>query len=223
MSEAPKHIALSRNEKGRDFIVGDIHGETDQLVRALKRVSFDTSVDRLISVGDLVDRGPDSLGALELLAEDWFYAVVGNHEAMLMSDDPGLQDVHYRSGGAWAFEAALADREAAEEKVRTLPYAITLEGPEGQIVGICHAEWPERDWARVSEAVERDKIREQMIWGRKRVRSGRPQKDRTADLLVHGHTPIPEPLRLGCALFIDTGATYDGYLTLISVTDALNP
>jgi serine/threonine protein phosphatase 1 len=48
------------NEKGRDFVVGDIHGCFDLLSNNLKEIGFDESVDRLFSVGDLVDRGKQS-------------------------------------------------------------------------------------------------------------------------------------------------------------------
>lgn len=221
MIPAPKHRRLSRNTRGRDFFLGDLHGETEQFQEALERVRFDTEVDRVISVGDLADRGPDSLGALDLLREDWFFAVMGNHEVMLLSDDPGLQDVHFRSGGEWAFSLAEDDLAAARKTVSNLPYALTLEGPSGETIGVCHAEWPERDWARIETAVERQKIRDHMLWGRRRIKAGKAQQDRTADLLVHGHTPLEKPAKLGCALFIDTGATYGGYLTLMQLQDAL--
>ncbi len=46
---------FSRNEIGRDFAVGDIHGCFEHLSRSLKAIDFDEGVDRLFSVGDLVD------------------------------------------------------------------------------------------------------------------------------------------------------------------------
>ncbi|MDD2748662.1 metallophosphoesterase [Acidithiobacillus thiooxidans] len=73
------------NPVGRDFIVGDLHGCRALLDGLLAQVSFDTEKDRLFSVGDLVDRGPDSAGCLALLKEPWFYPVLGNHDAMLMA------------------------------------------------------------------------------------------------------------------------------------------
>ncbi len=65
--------------------MGDLHGCYDLLERLLEQVSFDTSCDRLFSVGDLIDRGPDSMRCLQLLAEPWFYAVQGNHEIMMLN------------------------------------------------------------------------------------------------------------------------------------------
>ncbi|OCB02809.1 hypothetical protein BBC27_11345 [Acidithiobacillus ferrivorans] len=73
----PRVIAHPANLQGRDFIVGDLHGHPDVLRRLMDYVAFDYDTDRLFSVGDLVDRGPDSAGALDLLDEPWFYPVLG--------------------------------------------------------------------------------------------------------------------------------------------------
>lgn len=50
---------FAANTAGRDIAVGDIHGHLTRLVHALAEIKFDESVDRLFSVGDLVDRGPE--------------------------------------------------------------------------------------------------------------------------------------------------------------------
>lgn len=97
-------LRLPSNQAGRDFILGDLHGTTDLLRALMDRVAFDREKDRLFSVGDLVDRGTDSPGALALLLEPWFFAVVGNHEDMMVDyilhpKDPGT----YSSGGLHAF------------------------------------------------------------------------------------------------------------------------
>jgi serine/threonine protein phosphatase 1 len=75
---------LSANHQGKDYVVGDLHGCYHLLTRVLEAVHFDKHRDRLFSVGDLIDRGPDPLNCLQLLAEPWFYAVRGNHEIMLL-------------------------------------------------------------------------------------------------------------------------------------------
>jgi len=81
----PRVIAHPANLQGRDFIVGDLHGHPDALRALMDHVGFDDDADRLFSVGDLVDRGPNSAGALDLLEAPWFYPVLGNHDAMLLA------------------------------------------------------------------------------------------------------------------------------------------
>ena len=51
---------LAQNTVGRDIAVGDIHGCFTELQRGLDTIGFDPCTDRLFSVGDLVDRGPES-------------------------------------------------------------------------------------------------------------------------------------------------------------------
>lgn len=66
------HKFIAENLVGRDYFVGDIHGELPLLMRALTRCRFDFDNDRLFSVGDMIDRGPQSLHTLNLLNESWF-------------------------------------------------------------------------------------------------------------------------------------------------------
>jgi len=75
---------LTTNNIGKDYVVGDLHGCFDLLNRLMEYVDFDESCDRLFSVGDLIDRGPDSIYCLGFLDESWFYAVQGNHELMML-------------------------------------------------------------------------------------------------------------------------------------------
>src|SRR5690606_42034655 len=73
---------FSQNTLGRDIAVGDIHGCFSKLKTSLKRIRFDPSKDLLLSVGDLVDRGPESHHVLEWLALSRFLAICGTHEQL---------------------------------------------------------------------------------------------------------------------------------------------
>ncbi len=75
---------LPSNTLGKDYVIGDLHGCLDLLERLLQKVNFNSQRDRLFSVGDLIDRGPYPLSCLQLLNKPWFFAVKGNHEAMLL-------------------------------------------------------------------------------------------------------------------------------------------
>ena len=67
----------------RTIVVGDVHGCRQELETLLERVSF-TSGDRLVFVGDLVARGPDSLGVLDVVRRTGAVVVRGNHEQKLL-------------------------------------------------------------------------------------------------------------------------------------------
>ncbi len=70
----------ARSPAGRRLFLGDVHGCLEELEALLERVAFDPSKDRLLPVGDLVNRGPDSLGALRLLRSLEAETVLGNHD-----------------------------------------------------------------------------------------------------------------------------------------------
>jgi serine/threonine protein phosphatase 1 len=72
-----KLLVLPANTTGRDFVCGDIHGCFDALDAQLEQLAFDAAMDRLISVGDLIDRGPRSADALHYLRKPWLHAVMG--------------------------------------------------------------------------------------------------------------------------------------------------
>ena len=68
----------------RTVIVGDVHGCSAELETLLERIAF-ADGDRLVMVGDLVARGPDSSGVLAIVRSAKGRSALGNHEAKLLS------------------------------------------------------------------------------------------------------------------------------------------
>lgn len=65
----------------RRFVIGDIHGHYAELMRLFYDVNFQYKKDLLISLGDLVDRGPHSIQVIEELKKvDNFIHILGNHD-----------------------------------------------------------------------------------------------------------------------------------------------
>lgn len=218
----PRHLTVPPNMEGRDFLVGDIHGELQAFLEELKRVKFDYRKDRVISVGDLIDRGPDSYKCLKLLYEPWFFATRGNHETMLLDAQfDGAVAMWMQNGGDWFLQLTEEQKDESTKLAQSMPLAITLELRDGRKIGVCHAEWPGEDWGHVEETVFDLYQVQAMLWGRRVLSKGKPQNDQSACLTVHGHTPINAPRKLGSALFIDTGCVYGGTLTLVSIDQAL--
>ena len=64
----------------RTIVVGDVHGMLGELKELLASVQFKKGEDRLVFVGDLLDRGPDSAGCVRLAKDLDAIVTIGNHE-----------------------------------------------------------------------------------------------------------------------------------------------
>lgn len=81
VAELPeKFIPSLDGRTKRLVIVGDVHGQKTALEELLGKIHFDKAKDHLILVGDLINKGPDSAGVVDLAIELGAHAVRGNHE-----------------------------------------------------------------------------------------------------------------------------------------------
>lgn len=74
-----KYVPTSSNKR-RLIVIGDVHGMISPLDTLLKEAGYDKSKDHVISVGDMVNKGPDSAAVVSRLMEIGASAVRGNHE-----------------------------------------------------------------------------------------------------------------------------------------------
>jgi serine/threonine protein phosphatase 1 len=213
---------FSRNTVGRDWAVGDIHGHFSRLRAALEEVGFDPARDRLFSVGDLTDRGPECTEAPRWLAQPWFHAVQGNHEDYAVRYvRTGLVDTaNWRTnGGGWFLEMSAEDQRTHAETYARMPLVIEVETATGP-VGIVHADCPVRDWAKLERYLRDRYKRARGIcqWSRERLAHGDATVVRGVRAVVVGHTPLPAPVVLGNVYHIDTaGWKAEGYFTLLDL------
>jgi serine/threonine protein phosphatase 1 len=105
-------------------------------------------------------------------------------------------------------------------KIKDLPIAITIEMVDGRNVGITHAEPSVKVWSQEDDVWGLPTVRQVALWGRSLIKAGKPVKTKGIDLTIHGHTPLKKPLRIGNAVFIDTGCVYGDHLTLINLDEA---
>ncbi|MDW0360840.1 metallophosphoesterase [Halomonas venusta] len=205
------------NTVGRDFFVGDIHGQYDLLIEAMERVAFDKKTDRLFSVGDLIDRGADSFKCLSLAFEPWFYGVRGNHEMLALNalEEGGKHwDLWLMNGGTWALSENIKEvKQILMEALRHLPYAREVEIEDGVRIGMVHAE-PPHDWNDVDATDP-----ESLVWSRARISRGDDSCVANISAVIVGHTILERPQTLGNVIYIDTGAFHTGRLTLIDARE----
>ena len=240
------HQRFATNTAGADWVVGDVHGCFTHLETALRAVGFDAAADRLFSVGDLVDRGPESAAAIEWVGDGRIRgAVKGNHEALmqraLSMPRASVPDRMWReNGGGWG--RSLRDDAGALARWRAwldaLPLALTIETAHGRIA-VIHAQAPAPTWDESvalleSEGAEGEHARVRALWSRLRYgvlqhefneyRSDHAGGCADCRLVMVGHTPLRAPDRRENVVNLDTGAAIArgdyGRLTLAQVNAA---
>ncbi|HEI8866659.1 TPA: metallophosphoesterase [Serratia odorifera] len=209
-------VTLDDNRRGRDFAVGDLHGCLRPLQSLLNHVAFDRQHDRLIAVGDLIDRGEHSLPCLELLTQDWFYAVRGNHEARALEwcaarerQQPALdlQLMWQIDGGEWFFHLSPQQQRYCQQLMQPMPWAISLQAGQRRYA-ILHAEVPPEiddidTFYRRLRAGDHA-VKQACIWGRERYINNLQRPIVGVDYLICGHTPgDPQDALHGNSLDID--------------------
>jgi serine/threonine protein phosphatase 1 len=176
-----KHLHLESNTEGRDIIIGDLHGHLDELTSALNILQFDPNIDRIISCGDLIDRGPNSLECAQLIYEPYFFAVKGNHEELMEKSIISQSHMHIKcwmeNGGTWAIDELKYNSVFMLDianKFKELPLIISL-GERKNRINIVHAELTRRFPANGFSMVTDDDIdrwnftdadEDAMMWGR---------------------------------------------------------
>jgi len=225
-----KDLDVPFPDRRRLYVIGDIHGRSDLLDRLVGEIGRDLKAAPMddcltVTIGDYIDRGPDSRGVLERLARNpfptEFVALKGNHEALFETflRDPSVAGHWRRLGGletlhsygvavgplmlgrdyaqaAQALQAAVP--EAHFEFLRSLKISLEV----GRYF-LCHA--GVRPGVPLAGQREDD-----LLWIRDEFLSS------TADfgkIVVHGHTPAEAPQVLSNRINVDTGAFMTGRLT----------
>ncbi|WP_198318698.1 polynucleotide kinase-phosphatase [Pseudofrankia inefficax] len=226
-----------RHETGPFDVIGDVHGCRAELEGLLVKLGYELSRDdagrpvgashpegrRVIYVGDLVDRGPDTPGVLRLamgmVADGTAFAVRGNHEDKLVRALAGKK-VTIGHGLAESLEQLGAQsaefRAQATEFCDGLIAHYVLDG--GRLV-VAHAGLKEvyhgRASARVrSFALYGDTTGETDAYGLP-VRYPWANEYRGKATVLYGHTPVPEPEWINNTLCLDTGCVFGGALTAL--------
>ena len=190
------------NKIGKDYICGDIHGCFSDLELELEKLNFDKTKDNLFSVGDLVDRGPESKRVLEFLKEPWFFPIRGNHEDMILqcyADKSASPMWHWQNGGIWITELLPEQLEEYLDLIKELPLIIQVGN-----IGIIHALPSESSWNKLLKEVTSGnrETTYNLLW----ERTTNDIECSGIDKIFAGHTIGKEVRTQGILENIDTGA-----------------
>jgi len=197
---------------GRLIAIGDIHGCHQEFADLLDKLQLERD-DRLVLLGDLVNRGPDSCKVLDLAREHHAISLLGNHELRLLK---------YRRTGD---KKLLKEHDLDTfEQLRPQDWTylenmlLTFEEPELNTVLVHGGFLPGIPWQKQpAEVITRIQVVTDK--GEPAKRADDPDAPAWADLwmgppfVIYGHTPRPEIYKLKWSVGIDTGCVMGGLLT----------
>lgn len=205
-----------------DYAIGDIHGCLDKVKRLIDHVKYDPAADRLIFLGDYIDRGPASKGVLDLMldlkrgnASNVF--LMGNHEDNFltyiqacksrMGTSYWLKEPFFAGGGIATLQSYIPHLQDpyAEHLIDAIPpehlsFLIDLQ-----------LYWTDETYIAVHAGVRPGiPLKQQYENDLLRIRAPFLRNPHgLGKCVVFGHSPFPAPLRHPDKVGIDTGACYE--------------
>ncbi|WAT19158.1 metallophosphoesterase family protein [Aurantiacibacter sp. MUD11] len=225
------HITASVPEGERVYAVGDIHGRSDLFISLIEAIEQDNrdagpADTTVILLGDLVDRGPDSINVIAL-AREWMKfrkvrVLIGNHEEMFLRSFDNLDMLRHflRHGGretvlSYGLDKKAYTRASIDEVQEMMAAAV----PQEDLDFIAGFEDMIRigDYLFVHAGIEPGVPLEQQNVGKLRwIREPFLSHQEPHEfVVVHGHTIAEEPVDQGNRIGIDTGAYMHGRLTAL--------
>ncbi len=215
----------------RYYVIGDIHGRLDLYDALIAAIEDDEAGSapadtRIVLLGDLVDRGPDSAGVIAR-TQAWqqqrdVRVLMGNHEEMFLAafkQPEALRHFVKHGGRETIFSFGLSNRQFAtlsvEQLFERLPALVPqtvrdyLAGFELMIIA--------GDYVFVHAGIDPgrpldDQKRSDLLWIRDRFLNHQSPLEK---VVVHGHTIFEHVMDCGNRIGIDTGAFRSGVLTAL--------
>ena len=197
---------------GRIIAIGDVHGCAEEFAELLQAIA-PNKADRLIQLGDLINRGPDSRGVIGLAREYHVEAILGNHELRILRalrqrkptllkdyDLATIQQLHRKD---WDY-------------LEKLPSHIYLKKQNTVCVHggfLPKIPWNEQSIDTITSIQVITKA------GQAAKHSDAPDAPAWAEswhgnpFVVYGHTPHANVFERPGSIGIDTGCVYGGHLT----------
>ncbi len=216
--------ANSNRMKVRKFVIGDIHSHYDEMMELFELVQFDFEKDLLISLGDLVDRGPKPIEVINKLMEiKNFIHILGNHDdfcCQYLSDNRQTPE-WISQGGQSTFDAYENSPENRNKHLTFLKKAKLYHIDEENRLFV-HGGFNHK--IPFNKQLDDKKL---LIWDRSLVYSAREfeKKDQQftefSEIFI-GHTPTQlfredTPKKFSNLWMLDTGVHIKGKLSIMDI------
>jgi len=202
------------------YVIGDIHGCLTPLKRLLDHLEPDLHQDRLLFVGDYIDRGPDSRGVVDYILglqarypADHIICLKGNHEAMFLDFLAGIDRALFLfNGGLGTLQNYWGDGWNQQPEL-----ALPLD--HARFFQDLRPYYETEDYIFVHGGLKpgtplEQQVEEDLLWIRGEFIASAEDFGRR---VVFGHTPFKQPLILPNKIGVDTGLVYGNFLTCLKL------
>lgn len=202
----------------RTIVIGDVHGCADEFEELLEALELAPD-DRVIQVGDLINRGPHSHRTIELARLYKVECILGNHELRLLNAQSKKKQTTLKEYDYPTIKQLTKSDWKFLEKMPKYFYE-----PKIDTVIVHGGFLPNKPWKKQDvETITMIQVIDRH--GRPAKRSDAPDAAPWADswhgnpFVVYGHTPRPNVLERPGSIGIDTGCVYGGHLTAYIIED----
>ena len=221
------HHQIPLDPNKRHFVVGDVHGRYEALLNLLEEINYDDTTDMIYSVGDVIDRGPQSVEVIKFFQQPNTHVARGNHEQMIINQKDWKSVWLHPPHGGPATLASLAehnlDMNWLEQFCNKLPVCLDVGDTDQEgAFRVIHAELPPRlsedDFCSYLIEHPDDAAEGEMLWGRRTINQAKRNIEHmlpagygvefhpnwTTRNVFCGHTPIERSIRVGNMWWLDT-------------------
>jgi serine/threonine protein phosphatase 1 len=204
------------------YAIGDIHGCLESLERLLDKINPDLSRDRLLFVGDYIDRGPQSREVVDYVIRlkskappGQVICLKGNHEAMFLDFlEGGPAEMFIFNGGRATVEGYWGGAWVARE-------GLALPPDHAQFFQDLELFYETPDYIFVHGGLKpgvplAEQVEDDLLWIRGEFITSQEDFGRQ---VIFGHTPFKQPLLMPNKIGIDTGAVYGNFLTALKLPE----
>jgi len=202
------------------YAIGDLHGSLESLERLLEKLNPDLTQDRLVFIGDYIDRGPQSKGVVDYIVRlkslappGQIICLKGNHEAMFLDFLQGAPaELFLFNGGLSTLKDYWGDNWLDRE-------GLALPPDHDQFYQDLQLYYETPDYIFVHGGLKpgvplADQQEDDLLWIRGEFIASLEDFGRR---VIFGHTPFKRPLIMPNKIGIDTGAVYGNFLTCLKL------
>jgi len=208
----------------RTIIIGDLHGYVYEFDEMLKTLSYNHESDRLILLGDLIDRGLDSVGMVRKAREMNLECIIGNHEVKFLKWFKSNKQVYDKATFYTDFVDEDIDYMAKMSVYLKLDNTIAVHAGLKPGIAISNQKKDDLLYIRYTDSKGNFiPLRDVLTYGKEKIGAHFwTEYWKGPESIVYGHNvtslidPLIEEVALGITCFgLDTGCCFGGRLTAL--------